>query len=139
MSYTSCNYFYFVIFLQLFMLPNQISSFSNNNQKMIDDEISYTDYLITIYSSSAAKPCLYFAENRFSQPDLSLINCTWYKTNSCCKRTEVASVFLSMFTLYRASQTCMNMMNYMMCYFCSPDQYVNIFRLLYSMFYTFEF
>ncbi len=29
-----------------------------------------------------------------------------------------------MFTLYRASKQCMNMMNYMMCFFCSPDQFI---------------
>ncbi len=109
-----------------FLLALSISA--HNEWKKINNEMtdldSHTDYLITIYSSTNNKPCFYFSENRFSQPESSLINCTWYKSNACCKRTEVASVFLDMFTLNRASKQCMNLMNYMMCYFCSPEQYI---------------
>ena len=36
------------------------------SQKTLDDSISYTDYLITIYSSSTTKPCLYFC--KYSKP-----------------------------------------------------------------------
>jgi len=29
-----------------------------------------------------------------------------------------------MFTLHQASTQCRNMMNYLMCFFCAPDQYL---------------
>ncbi len=81
---------------------------------------------MSLYVNQLDLNCINFisAEHRFSQPESGLINCTWYKANSCCKRTEVASVFADMFTLNEASNQCMNLMNYMMCYFCSPDQYI---------------
>ena len=53
----------------------------------------------------------------------SLSNCTWYRESSCCTRTEVTSSFLGMPHLATSSDDCRNRMNYMMCYFCSPDQY----------------
>lgn len=52
----------------------------------------------------------------------SLSNCTWYRENSCCERTEVASVFSEMPALLTNDQGCYNRMNYLMCYFCSPEQ-----------------
>lgn len=53
----------------------------------------------------------------------SLSNCTWYRERSCCTRTEVTSTFLGMPHIATSSEDCRNHMNYMMCYFCSPDQY----------------
>ncbi|XP_048736667.1 uncharacterized protein LOC125651876 [Ostrea edulis] len=68
------------------------------------------------------KPCTYFESNRVAVAVEGLINCTWYAPKACCKRTEVTSVFADMPPLYGASKDCTNHMNYMMCYFCAPDQ-----------------
>jgi hypothetical protein len=64
------------------------------------------------------------ADERYPKAEKGLANCTWYEEDACCKRTEVASVFESMFTLHQASTQCRNMMNYLMCFFCAPDQYL---------------
>lgn len=53
-----------------------------------------------------------------------LSNCTWYRERSCCTWTEVMSVFQNMLPLQTSSEKCRNHMNYLMCYFCSPDQYI---------------
>ncbi|XP_014779163.1 uncharacterized protein LOC106875502 isoform X2 [Octopus bimaculoides] len=66
--------------------------------------------------------CTYFDPRRFPEPQHGLVNCSWYAPNACCKRTEVTSVFSNMYPLYGASKACMNRMNYLMCYFCSPEQ-----------------
>jgi hypothetical protein len=52
----------------------------------------------------------------------SLSNCTWYRENACCDRTEVASVFSEMPALLTSDKGCYHRMNYLMCYFCSPAQ-----------------
>ena len=67
---------------------------------------------------------LWLADERFPKVEKGLANCSWYEDDACCKRTEVASVFESMFTLHQASAQCRNMMNYLMCFFCAPDQYL---------------
>lgn len=54
----------------------------------------------------------------------SLSNCTWFRERSCCTRTEVTSTFPGMPHLDTSSDECRNHLNYMMCYFCSPDQYL---------------
>ncbi|GFS17901.1 voltage-dependent calcium channel subunit alpha-2/delta-3-like [Elysia marginata] len=59
---------------------------------------------------------------RSPQPEGGLVNCTWYTSKSCCKRTEVTSVFAAMDPLYGATKLCRNYINYLMCFFCSPDQ-----------------
>jgi hypothetical protein len=47
---------------------NNNNNNKNNNQlqKSLDDSISQTDYLITIYSSTTTKPCLYFCKSLYS-------------------------------------------------------------------------
>ncbi|CAE1328532.1 unnamed protein product [Acanthosepion pharaonis] len=67
--------------------------------------------------------CTYFDPHRFPEPQHGLVNCSWYAPKACCKRTEVTSVFSNMYPLFGASEDCMNRMNYLMCYFCSPEQY----------------
>ena len=62
-------------------------------------------------------------ESRKPKEEYSLSNCTWYKDRSCCGRTEVTSVFQEMMPIDSSSVDCYNHMNYLMCYFCSPDQY----------------
>lgn len=64
------------------------------------------------------------ADKRYPKVETGLANCSWYESDACCKRTEVASVFESMFTLHRASTRCRNLINYLMCFFCAPDQYL---------------
>ncbi|WAR14677.1 hypothetical protein MAR_004782 [Mya arenaria] len=69
------------------------------------------------------KQCTYFEKNRYAKVEHGLSNCSWYIPETCCKRTEVTSVFSSnMMPLDHASLDCRNRMNYMMCFFCSPDQ-----------------
>lgn len=53
----------------------------------------------------------------------SLSNCTWFRERSCCTRTEVTSTFLGMPHVETSNSDCHNHLNYLMCYFCSPDQY----------------
>lgn len=67
--------------------------------------------------------CSYYGDERKSKESYSLSNCTWYRERSCCTRTEVTSTFLGMPHIATSSEDCLNHMNYMMCYFCSPDQY----------------
>jgi hypothetical protein len=59
---------------------------------------------------------------RYPKEAYSLSNCTWYRENACCDRTEVASVFREMPALLTSDKGCYNRMNYLMCYFCSPEQ-----------------
>ncbi|XP_019628146.1 PREDICTED: uncharacterized protein LOC109472735 [Branchiostoma belcheri] len=68
--------------------------------------------------------CTYYYDARYSEPQGNLANCTWYSNNCCCRRTEVTSVASSMYPLFGATQKCRNVLNYMMCYFCSPEQYL---------------
>ncbi|CAL1532392.1 unnamed protein product [Lymnaea stagnalis] len=67
--------------------------------------------------------CTFFYSNRFPAYEGGLVNCTWYTSKACCKRTEVTSVFSAMDPLYGASVLCRNYINYLMCFFCSPDQH----------------
>lgn len=61
-------------------------------------------------------------DDRLPEEEYSLSNCTWYRESACCKRTEVASVFREMPALLTKNKGCYNRMNYLMCYFCSPQQ-----------------
>lgn len=72
--------------------------------------------------NSNKNPCTYFENDRVAVGVEGLINCTWYSPQACCKRTEVTSVFSRMPPLFGASRECTNHVNYMMCYFCAPDQ-----------------
>ena len=65
----------------------------------------------------------FLGDSRLSAAEGNLVNCTWYADNACCRRMEVTSVFGGMFPLYGATTECRSHINYMMCYFCSPDQY----------------
>ncbi|KAF6023729.1 hypothetical protein EB796_017964 [Bugula neritina] len=73
--------------------------------------------------------CPFVYKARMPSAQDGLINCTWYSSNACCKRTEVTSVFSGMLPLDTPStmdkttaKHCRNLMNYMMCYFCDPNQ-----------------
>ncbi|XP_013412152.1 riboflavin-binding protein [Lingula anatina] len=70
------------------------------------------------------KTCTYYGGTHVPSPENGLVNCSWYSTNACCKRTEVTSVFGGMYKLARASKKCQNRVNYLMCYFCSPEQHL---------------
>ncbi|XP_041378503.1 uncharacterized protein LOC121390689 [Gigantopelta aegis] len=67
--------------------------------------------------------CSYFYDYRLPTVQSGLVNCSWYAPSACCKRTEVTSVFSKMYPLYKSTTSCKNHMNYLMCYFCSPDQH----------------
>ena len=60
--------------------------------------------------------------DRTPKESYSLSNCTWFRERSCCTRTEVTSTFLGMPHVDTSSDECLNHLNYMMCYFCSPEQ-----------------
>ncbi|XP_064611754.1 uncharacterized protein LOC135475748 [Liolophura sinensis] len=70
------------------------------------------------------RTCPYFGVTRYSTVAEGLVNCSWYGQDACCKRTEVTSVFSNADPLYKASTSCKHQMNYLMCYFCSPEQHV---------------
>ncbi|PAA66161.1 hypothetical protein BOX15_Mlig017771g1 [Macrostomum lignano] len=68
--------------------------------------------------------CTFFAGTRYSVPESSLVNCYWYNRNACCKRIEVTSVFSSLLSkLEGQSRRCYDMLRYLLCYFCSPEQH----------------
>ncbi|XP_041480067.1 uncharacterized protein LOC129276286 [Lytechinus pictus] len=76
-----------------------------------------------LYSlASDGSVCTYYIDARYSKPESGLPNCSWYNKNACCKRTEVAAVLGSMFKVDQATNSCRYHLNYMMCYFCSPEQ-----------------
>lgn len=68
-------------------------------------------------------PCTIFGGDRYAQSHENLKNCSWYSQSACCRRTEVSSVFDSMPLFTGASAQCSALLNYLMCYFCSPEQY----------------
>ncbi|XP_076451341.1 uncharacterized protein LOC143287283 [Babylonia areolata] len=76
------------------------------------------------YEIEEKKPCTYFYNDRFAAPEGSLVNCSWYSHQACCKRTEVTSVFSNIEPLHSATRSCRNQLNYLMCFFCSPDQHL---------------
>ncbi|CAH1773573.1 unnamed protein product, partial [Owenia fusiformis] len=75
------------------------------------------------YFEDDKRPCTYFESSRYASPESGLVNCSWYSEKACCKRTEVTSVFGGMLPLHDATVDCRNKINYMMCYFCSPEQH----------------
>lgn len=50
-----------------------------------------------------------------------LTHCNWFR-KTCCRRTEVTSVFERMPRLTSASIRCQQRMEYLRCYFCSANQ-----------------
>ena len=137
------NYLWVLLYLPT-CLSQQINTVNLNTG--FTDAISLEEYeddveLIKI-RFDATRPCRFFCKNsidswdqkratfvsladeRYPKVEKGLANCSWYEDDACCKRTEVASVFESMFTLHQASRQCRNMMNYLMCFFCAPDQYL---------------
>jgi len=123
------------------MYPRQLASWSGlvnltveNNRiwacckmKLIFAHIVYHLVLLSFINGVVTErgmPCTYFGGVRVSSNEDNLVNCTWYASNACCKRTEVTSVFGSMLPLYGSSAECANHINYLMCYFCSPEQHL---------------
>lgn len=83
--------------------------FLYNSNIQIDER-----YTVLIISSTGG--------SRTPKEAYSLSNCTWYKDNACCDRTEVTSVFKEMPALLTDNKGCYDRINYLMCYFCSPKQ-----------------
>ncbi|XP_033642187.1 riboflavin-binding protein-like [Asterias rubens] len=79
-------------------------------------------FFLLFVSYVEGQVCTYYGNYRYAAPEYNLSNCTWYRDMSCCKRTEVSSVFGSMFKIYDYTERCHSRLNYMMCYFCSPNQ-----------------
>ncbi|CAH1794236.1 unnamed protein product [Owenia fusiformis] len=65
-----------------------------------------------------------FFNNRAPKPQPHLKNCTWYKENSCCLQREISATFGKVKPLQGASEECQRYVNYVMCYMCSPNQYL---------------
>uniref|UniRef100_A0A2C9LYG6 Folate receptor-like domain-containing protein n=1 Tax=Biomphalaria glabrata TaxID=6526 RepID=A0A2C9LYG6_BIOGL len=112
--------------------PNKRLNVNPANPPQSEDEESTYEQMDIIglegeekakYHQREKHKCTYFYNNRYPNAEGGLINCTWYTANSCCKRTEVTSVFSAMDPLYGATVLCRNYINYLMCFFCSPDQY----------------
>lgn len=69
------------------------------------------------------KFCTFF-NNRAptAQPDVK--NCTWYKEESCCTQIEIEETFKNMKPLQGSTPMCQRYINYLMCYICSPNQFI---------------
>lgn len=65
--------------------------------------------------------CPYF-QNRAPSPQPSLLNCTWYKKNACCLNEELDIIFSNLFPMAGADDKCLEALNYLYCYVCSPEQ-----------------
>lgn len=76
------------------------------------------------------KYCSFF-NNRAPEVQRNLKNCTWFKENSCCRQEEIDATFGKVKPLRGASPDCQRYTNYLMCYICSPDQY--LFYLMESL------
>lgn len=83
----------------------------------------YSGQVEVEYQVENKQQCTYFGRDREAKIQRGLVNCSWYVNKACCKTTEVTSVFSTMMPLYGASKACQNQMNYMMCFFCDPDQH----------------
>ncbi|GAU89991.1 hypothetical protein RvY_02475 [Ramazzottius varieornatus] len=79
-------------------------------------------FLFSMWETSEAQLCPYYGADRIAEPEGNLANCSWFGKKACCKRTEVTSVFSDMFKLFGATKECEDRLNYLNCYFCSPDQ-----------------
>lgn len=76
------------------------------------------------------KYCSFF-NNRAPEVQRNLKNCTWFKESSCCRQEEIDATFMRVKPLRGASPDCQRYTNYLMCYICSPDQY--LFYLMESL------
>ena len=65
--------------------------------------------------------CPYF-QNRAPSPQPSLQNCTWYKEKACCLNEELAIIFSNLLPMAGADKKCLEALNHLYCYVCSPDQ-----------------
>ncbi|XP_072035373.1 uncharacterized protein [Amphiura filiformis] len=79
-------------------------------------------FLVVLVYYVKTQTCVYYASARDATPQGDLPNCTWYRSKSCCKRTEVSAVMDSMAKIHENTKACANRLHYMMCYFCSPNQ-----------------
>ena len=84
----------------------------------------------TMQISQETKYCSFF-NNRAPEVQGNLKNCTWFKKSSCCRQEEIDATFGRVKPLRGASQSCQRYTNYLLCYICSPDQY--LFYLMESL------
>jgi hypothetical protein len=71
--------------------------------------------------TSPPRYCPYF-QNRAPSPQPSLDNCTWYKENACCLNEELAIIFSNLLPMAGADGKCLEALNHLYCYVCSPEQ-----------------
>lgn len=69
-----------------------------------------------------SKPFCTFFNNRATNYQPNLKNCTWFKGNCCCRQVEITATFGAMKPLIGASENCQRYTNYLMCYICDPSQ-----------------
>ncbi|CAF4029184.1 unnamed protein product, partial [Rotaria sordida] len=81
-------------------------------------------YTSTSLLTSEKAPYCSFFSNRAPSPQPALTNCTWFKENSCCRDNEVRLIFSQVRPLIGSSTECTDFINILMCYVCSPLQYV---------------
>uniref|UniRef100_A0A1I8GUS8 Folate_rec domain-containing protein n=1 Tax=Macrostomum lignano TaxID=282301 RepID=A0A1I8GUS8_9PLAT len=74
--------------------------------------------------ASVDQPYCTFFGNRAPAPQPTLHNCTWYRQHSCCRGEEINITFASVRPLQGASRSCLRYFNSLMCYICSPSQWV---------------
>lgn len=71
--------------------------------------------------TSSPQYCPYF-QNRAPSPQPTLENCTWYKENACCLNEELAIIFSNLLPMAGADEKCLEALNHLYCYVCSPEQ-----------------
>ena len=76
--------------------------------------------------NSSPQYCPYF-QNRAPSPQPSLENCTWYKQKACCLNEELSIIFSNLLPMAGADGNCLEALNHLYCYVCSPEQ-SNFFR-----------
>lgn len=100
--------------------------------KMAVAIVTWEAYVLLIYilfcvhngeGSQSLQPqyCPYF-QNRAPSPQPSLENCTWYKEKACCLNEELAIIFSNLLPMAGADKKCLEALNHLYCYVCSPEQ-----------------
>ena len=93
-------------------------------------DVGSKDTVVKMAAEKELKYCSFF-NNRAPEVQRNLKNCTWFKESSCCRQEEIDATFGRVKPLRGASPDCQRYTNYLMCYICSPDQY--LFYLMESL------
>lgn len=74
------------------------------------------------YHNPPEKYCPYFNNRLASQRPLN--SCAWFQQNSCCTQPEIDVIFADKTLPQNLQPECSDLLDQLMCYICSPDQYM---------------